>query len=78
MLPTWDRADCGCPTDGEWTYHGRECPRIPKRNRRTWKHWLAHLFGLNRGRVNTWYDGNQLWVGFRCTGCGELSSRVKR
>lgn len=35
-------------------------------------HWLAHLFGWNCGRIETWTrrDG-QTMVGFRCT-CGQL------
>lgn len=34
-------------------------------------HKIAHWTGHNTGRVETWYDGDQLMVGFRCD-CGEL------
>lgn len=36
------------------------------------KHWIAHAFGWNEGRVEHWTDSNGRWmVGFRCS-CGKL------
>jgi hypothetical protein len=35
-------------------------------------HGLAHLTGWNHGRVETWYAGQRLMVGFRCS-CGKLT-----
>ena len=35
-------------------------------------HRLAHLLGWNFGKVETWWEGNKLMVGFRCAGCGKL------
>lgn len=44
-------------------------------------HGIMHLFGWNCGRVETWWEGQKLMVGFRCS-CGELmdkhESRVTR
>ena len=39
---------------------------------RRWKHKFAHLMGWNMGRVETWWENDQLMVGFRCE-CGILS-----
>lgn len=36
-------------------------------------HRIAHLFGQEGGRVETWWDGPHLMVGFRCTGCDALT-----
>jgi hypothetical protein len=36
------------------------------------KHRLAHAIGWNLGRVETWWEGEELMVGFRCE-CGDLS-----
>lgn len=36
-------------------------------------HRLAHLLGLTTGTVETWWDGNKLMVGFKCSGCGLVS-----
>jgi len=36
-------------------------------------HWIAHLFHWQRGTVETWWDGNKLFVGFKCSVCGKIS-----
>lgn len=36
-------------------------------------HWISHRFGWNTGTVETWWEGRQLMVGFRCDGCGKVS-----
>ena len=36
-------------------------------------HWLAHLFLLNNGKVYSWYDGDVLMIGFKCSGCDTIS-----
>ena len=38
------------------------------------KHKLAHLFGWNYGVVESFYIGNVLWTGFRCTGCNTINN----
>jgi len=35
-------------------------------------HRILHLFSWNNGVIETWWEGEQLMVGFRCE-CGELS-----
>lgn len=40
-------------------------------------HKLAHWLGLNFGTVVTAYDRhNNLWMGFRCTGCGKVTCKA--
>ncbi len=34
-------------------------------------HWLAHFLGWNYGTIETWWEGEELMVGFRCN-CGKL------
>ena len=36
-------------------------------------HWVSHNLGINTGQVTTWWQGGKLMVGFRCSGCGEIS-----
>lgn len=36
-------------------------------------HWLAHALKLNYGTVYTWWDKEDLMVGFKCTKCGDIS-----
>lgn len=36
------------------------------------RHCIAHWTGWNQGSVETWWNGERLMVGFRCT-CGKLS-----
>lgn len=36
-------------------------------------HKLAHIFGMNYGKIETFWEGEILMIGFRCE-CGELSS----
>ena len=36
------------------------------------RHRIAHLFGWNLGRVETWWDGDVLMVGFKCSDCGKI------
>ena len=36
-------------------------------------HWLAHLFGFNHGNVESFWVGDDLWIGFRCSGCNEIN-----
>ena len=39
------------------------------------QHRLSHWLGTNRGDVVTARDERDgLWVGFRCVGCGRISS----
>ena len=40
------------------------------------KHWLTHLFGNNSGRVVTWSEGDDICVGFECSGCGEVDTKT--
>lgn len=40
---------------------------------RRFLHWIAHRFGWNYGIVEARWQGHQLMVGFRCSGCGKLS-----
>ena len=41
-------------------------------------HWIAHMFGWNGGKVITKRDEfGQLWVAFRCSGCGRVSGAHK-
>lgn len=41
-------------------------------------HRFAHLAGWNFGEVVTeWHEG-QIWVGFRCSTCGEVSGAHTR
>lgn len=35
------------------------------------RHRIAHWLGWNCGRVETWWAGDRLMVGFRCE-CGKL------
>jgi len=39
-------------------------------------HFIAHLFKLNEGKVESWWEPNcvtgKLMIGFRCAGCGKL------
>lgn len=39
-------------------------------------HFIAHLFGWNCGQVVSKLDtdGN-VWIGFQCSGCGQISGR---
>jgi len=38
-------------------------------------HRLAHILGLNGGKVETWYDSDgTLMIGFRCAGCGRMQN----
>jgi hypothetical protein len=36
-------------------------------------HWLAHILGLNHGKVYTWWDDKDLMIGFKCSKCGDIS-----
>ncbi len=40
-------------------------------------HWLAHLLGLNTGTVETFWLNGEIWVGFRCSRCGEINHASK-
>lgn len=35
-------------------------------------HTFAHWTGQNYGEIETWYEGETLMVGFRCSTCGKL------
>ena len=35
-------------------------------------HWIAHRLGWYYGTVETWWQGHQLMVGFRCSTCGKI------
>lgn len=37
-------------------------------------HWLAHALRLNYVTVYTWWDKEDLMVGFKCTKCGDILS----
>jgi hypothetical protein len=37
------------------------------------RHRLAHWFGWQVGRVDTWWEADRLMVGFRCGVCGALA-----
>ena len=34
-------------------------------------HWITHLLGWNTGYVYSWWDGDRLMIGFRCS-CGDI------
>jgi hypothetical protein len=36
-------------------------------------HWLAHKFGSYKGTVESFYIGDVLYVGFKCSKCGEIN-----
>lgn len=38
------------------------------------RHRVAHYFGLNHGRVHTWWKGKELWAAFWCDGCGKMQN----
>jgi len=38
------------------------------------KHWIAHLFGWNKGQVVSFWLDDNCYIGFRCCGCGEINS----
>jgi len=40
---------------------------------RRFLHRIAHCFGWYYGTVETWWQGNQLMAGFRCSTCGKIS-----
>ena len=40
-------------------------------------HKVEHWFRWNKGRVKTWWEGNFLYVGFKCSGCGKVSGVEK-
>lgn len=41
------------------------------------KHRLAHLLGLNYGRVTSFVLDGYIWVGFRCSTCDEINGAHK-
>ena len=42
-------------------------------------HWFAHLFGWNTGSFVSKYDTDgELWMAFKCDGCGAVTRRRKR
>jgi hypothetical protein len=45
---------------------------------RWWLHRLRHLMHWQRGHVVTAYnDKGELWIGFRCVVCGEVTGAHK-
>ena len=40
-------------------------------------HRLAHLFGLNRGRVVSFWLEDGLWIGHRCAGCNQINGATR-
>lgn len=38
-----------------------------------WLHRLEHRLGWFYGTVETWYEGDRMMVGFRCSECGNVS-----
>jgi hypothetical protein len=44
-----------------------------KKIKKLW-HRVEHYFGWNTGRVEVWYAGQQLMVGFMCDGCHRIDS----
>jgi hypothetical protein len=38
----------------------------------SYRSWLRHRLGMNRGRVTTELRGDDIWVGFKCSECGEV------
>jgi hypothetical protein len=46
------------------------------------KHWLAHLLGVNKSVVYTWWDGEFFYVAYRCVTCNKIQlvykSRAKK
>jgi len=40
-------------------------------------HRLQHLLGWNFGTVETFWIDGELWVGFRCSGCGRIDGAEK-
>lgn len=39
-------------------------------------HSLSHRWGLNTGRVVTWHEDNNIYVGFQCDGCGKIDDKT--
>lgn len=37
-----------------------------------WHRNIAHSLGWYYGTVETWWDGDTLMIGFRCSTCGRL------
>jgi len=40
------------------------------------KHWLAHLFGWNYGKVISWRDETYVYVGFKCDYCEKIDKNI--
>lgn len=40
-------------------------------------HKISHWLGWNYGTVESFYIGDDLWVGFKCSGCGEINNAQK-
>lgn len=38
-------------------------------------HRFTHRLGINTGRVVTWRDEENIYVGFQCDGCGEIDKK---
>ncbi len=36
------------------------------------RHWLAHLLGVNKCTVYTWWEGNCFYVAYRCVTCNKV------
>jgi len=36
-------------------------------------HKISHWLGLNKGRPDSFYDGDKLMMSFLCSGCGKRS-----
>lgn len=36
-------------------------------------HAIAHIFGWNHGKIYSELRGFSVWIGFQCSGCGEIS-----
>lgn len=35
-------------------------------------HWFQHIIGSNTGDIVSWSDDKFVYVGFKCSGCGEI------
>lgn len=43
---------------------------------RKFLHWIAHLLGWNEGKVVSWRDKDNIYIGFRCDGCETIDHKT--
>lgn len=40
-------------------------------------HWIAHLLRMNEGKVISWREKDNIFVGFECSGCKKIQGICK-